>query len=158
VNRTTGLNSADDEYRSLLTAIFRECHRILRVEGRLIFSYANRDPDAWVALFLALQDANFAPVGCMVVHSENETDYAKRNVRACTKDFLMELLPRSVPPPVVERFPIAGSTSEDDFLRRIRDGFFQIGRFDDTVARDFIIGLKSAPFLASPSVSRRRAA
>jgi adenine-specific DNA methylase len=93
VNVARGQNDGADEYRELLRSIFAECREHLRHNGRLIFSYANREPEAWVALFAALQDAGYAAVGCQVLHSENETDMAKRDVRACTLDLLMELVP-----------------------------------------------------------------
>lgn len=78
-------------YRELLIPIFREMRRILKPTGRLIFSYANREPAAWVNLFAALREADFRPVGYTIVHSENETDHSKRNGRACRLDLILEL-------------------------------------------------------------------
>lgn len=50
-----GSNGDENGYRETLTAIFLECRRVIRPEGHLIFSYANRNPSAWRDLFSALQ-------------------------------------------------------------------------------------------------------
>jgi adenine-specific DNA methylase len=76
-----------------LTQVLAEVRRILRPTGHLLLSYANRNPRAWADLFAALQQAGLQSVGHAIVHSENEHDYTKRAVRACTHDLLLDLTP-----------------------------------------------------------------
>lgn len=90
-NPTTEVNADRESYSDSLARIFRATHDALRHDGRLIFSYANHTPEAWVSLFSALQRTGFYPVGCVAVHAENETDFKKRNVNSCTEDILLEL-------------------------------------------------------------------
>lgn len=126
-NSTTGVNIAHQDYSGTLQAIFSECKRVLRPNGRVVFSYANRDPKAWIALFQALHDSGLFAVACTVVHSENETDFKKRDVRSCNEDFLLELAPTRV-----LSAPIAvGLDQYDPFLAAIASLFVNIGCFTD---------------------------
>lgn len=126
VNRATGQLVAEGSYTALLTSIFRESARLLRPEGHLVFSYANRDPRAWVQLFDALQGAGLRAAGCAVVHSENETDHAKRGVRACTLDLLLDLVPVSALP-LVQHEPPAAAGPEQEFLALVASYALKIG-------------------------------
>ena len=92
-NKASGLNKSSEEYSHSLYRVFRECRRVLHPDGRLIFSYANREVGAWRSLFEALARAGFHPVGCALVHSENETDFKKRGVKSEIEDLLLELSP-----------------------------------------------------------------
>lgn len=96
------LSTSDGDYSDLLESVFRECHRVLKQEGHLVFSYSNRQPRAWVSLFSALQSAGFHVVGYTIVHSENETDPAKNGGRHCNLDMLIDAVPS--PRPRVRRF------------------------------------------------------
>ena len=98
----------DKNYIEILSSIFKECHRILKTNGHMIITYANRQPEAWIALFSALKTADFKACGYEILHSENETDITKRNNRACTLDLVLDLM-RSDGPDIQR--PI--STKED---------------------------------------------
>ena len=148
VNAATGNNAGLDEYRALLTRIFRETHRALKQDGHLIFSYANRVPQAWSAVHGALQDAGFRAVGYAVLHSENETDVAKRNVRACTMDLLMDLVPSEWP--AVETWTPDGlpANHEGSFLRLVGATFMRVGELDRADFKAFEKELLASSFLA----------
>lgn len=131
VNPATRGTAKTGENSELLGRIFSEVSRVLRPDGHLIFSFANRDPSAWIDLFAALQSAGLQPVGCEIVHSENERDQAKRNVRACTLDLILDLRPKE------ERVPVSFSppssppnTAEGVYLATISRWFAQIGTLD----------------------------
>lgn len=83
-------------YRGVLQRIFKEFHRVLKPGGRLLFSYANREPAAWVNLFAALKESGLNPLGFTIVHSENEIDFGKSRGRACNYDLILELTPKKV--------------------------------------------------------------
>jgi adenine-specific DNA methylase len=123
VGRVTG----DDQYGPLLARIFTEARRALRPGGHLIFSYANRSPEAWVALFASLQRAGFRALGCEIVHSENETDQAKRGIRACTLDLILDLVPAGDVPLTWHGPRVTGNSDEIVFLRLVAATFADVG-------------------------------
>ena len=150
VHAGTGTKRAPRSYRALLVRLFSECRRVLNPRGRLILSYANREPDAWVDLFSALQAARFRGLGYSIVHSENETDHAKRGVRACALDLIMELT-RQLDIAVIQSRP--GSTldgPEAEFLTVIGDTFLRLGKLDQW-EDDFVTALKASRFLQGAS-------
>lgn len=127
VNAAVGQLTNDGAYEDLLIKILTEARRVLKPTGHLIFSYANRSPKAWVAVLAALQSAGFRAVGCEVVHSENETDHAKRGVRACTLDLLLDLVPDG-PQPIEQHYPNVSSTDDEvQFLGIVADVFLKVG-------------------------------
>jgi putative DNA methylase len=48
-----------DDYRLGLTSIYRECFRVLKLDGVLVFTFNNKNPDAWFAVIKAALDAGF---------------------------------------------------------------------------------------------------
>ena len=84
--RGTGLAS----YRKLLTAIFRECRRTLKDDGRILLTFHNKDIRAWWALARALRGANLHVRGLAVSDAENDADHSKRGRLGFTKDLVIE--------------------------------------------------------------------
>ena len=146
VNRATGQLVADGSYTALLASIFRESARLLREDGHMIFSYANRDPQAWAQLLEALQNAGLRAAGCTIVHSENETDQSKRNVRACTLDLLLDLVPVSSRE-VIQHRPLLGAGEEQEFLAIIADYVLLVGELASGWQTDFLEAASGADFL-----------
>lgn len=150
VNRATGENTSTGAYRDLLTRIFSEAHRVLQDDGHLILSYANREPAAWVALFEALDAAGFRAVGYTILHSENDTDFAKRGVAACNHDLLMDLVPKSLLP--IEQFAPDGAweLTEQRFLAFVGARFLSIGESQGPWQEGFVEALRDSEFLGNP--------
>lgn len=146
VNRATGQLIAEGSYSTLLASIFRESARLLREDGHLIFSYANRDPQAWVQLLEALQSAGLRAVGYTIVHSENETDHAKRNVRACTLDLLLDLVPISGR--TIEQYrPALGTGAEQEFLSIVAEHVLSVGHLVSGWQDEFLDAASQTEFL-----------
>jgi putative DNA methylase len=59
-----------DYYRDTLAAVFRECHRVLKDEGLLVFTFHHGAAEAWDALAQALQAGGFAIQRIWPVHAE----------------------------------------------------------------------------------------
>ena len=146
VNVATGQNGGD-EYAALLTRIFTESTRVLRTDGHLIFSFANRSATAWTDLLLALDDSGLRAVGCEIVHSENERDHAKRGVRACTLDLMLDLVPNSDIPVVPHQPNSQLEGDEVAFLRVVATWFLQVGALPDGWQAAFEAELTDCAFL-----------
>lgn len=84
-----------DHYVELMTAIFRECRRVLKPDsGRLIFTFHHWQPRAWAALSIALYDAGFVLLNRYVVHAENPMSVHISKMRALTHDAILILAAR----------------------------------------------------------------
>lgn len=88
VNHTRG--SGVDEYRSLLTRVFSETARTLKLDGRMLITFHNTDVRAWWALATAFAASSLDVVAAAVCEAENGTDHPKRNRRSFTKDLVLE--------------------------------------------------------------------
>jgi adenine-specific DNA methylase len=51
--------AAREHYRELMTATFRECHRVLKNSGVLTVMFTHKKQEAWEALFTALIESGF---------------------------------------------------------------------------------------------------
>ena len=123
--------------------------RALRVDGHLIFSYANREPDAWIGALRRAAGRRLPRGGCELVHSENETDYAKRDVRACTLDLIIDVVP--VGPALVEQWwpRELPETDEGAFLEVVAETFMELGELESGWEEAFSSRLQASPFLCS---------
>jgi len=90
-----------DEYRELLTRIFRETRRTLHPEGRLVITFHNTDVRAWWALAHSLAAAKLRVLALAVSDAENPDDHPKRNRLSFTQDLVLECLPVSPHTPCV---------------------------------------------------------
>lgn len=48
-----------DFYQQGLTKVFRECHRVLKDDSVLVFTFHHKEPDAWRAMLRAVLNAGF---------------------------------------------------------------------------------------------------
>ena len=152
VNKAISQNSKGNDYSHLLTRIFAESRRVLKKDGHLIFSFANRSASAWSDLLSALDAAGLFAVGCEIVHSENEQDHAKRGVRSCSLDLLLDLVPAGNHQLKIH-FPKSDlEGDEPDFLRIVAKWFLQVGSLPPGWRAKCEDELLGAAFLGKPRV------
>ncbi len=87
------LHNGADQYGRILGQVFSECRRVLKADGRLIFTFHHWKPQSWAALTLALQQANFRLVNRYVVHAENPISVHIARLKAITDDAILVLAP-----------------------------------------------------------------
>lgn len=83
--------AGNGQYESTLGGIFRECRRVLKKEGRLIFTFHHWNPKGWAALTSALGSAAFTLVNRYIIHSENPASVHVANLRALQHDAVLVL-------------------------------------------------------------------
>lgn len=148
VNRFHTDNEEANGYRKILANAFSETKRILKSNGHLIFTYANRDPDAWIDLISALNSAGLEVCGYEILHSDNETDHAKRNVRACSLDLVVDAVADTSETRekwVPTRDP---SSSEEEYLHVVGATLLQLGSLPDRWEESLRKRLSSTSFLS----------
>lgn len=57
-------------FSTQLSKVFTECHRVLKEEGILTFSFHHSQPDGWAAIYQAINKAGFVTVAVHPVHAE----------------------------------------------------------------------------------------
>jgi adenine-specific DNA methylase len=81
---------SESEYVSKLCAIFGECARILKDDGKLVLTFHSRNLRAWSALARALTASGFKIVALATAETENGSDHAKRGKNSFVSDLLLE--------------------------------------------------------------------
>lgn len=135
-------------YRGVLRRIFGELRRVLKPNGRLLFSYANREPAAWVNLFGALRESGFRPLGYTILHSENEGDHAKRDGRACNLDLILELVPAGSPVGAQWRPDSIFHTDEECYLMAVGEASLSSGTLVNGWEFELVSRLRSEIFVS----------
>jgi putative DNA methylase len=62
-------------FRAGLTRVLNECHRVLKDEGMMVFTFHHRSEEAWAALGDALIDASFRVTNVFPVRSEGTSQF-----------------------------------------------------------------------------------
>jgi len=68
-------NKGESFYIKGLTKIFAECHKVLKDEGLLVFTFHHRKDEAWSSVLKAVLDAGFYIVAVYPVYSEMRTSF-----------------------------------------------------------------------------------
>jgi adenine-specific DNA methylase len=99
-------------YEHVITQIFAACHRVLKKDGRFIFTYHHWNPEGWAAITVALKRAGFVLINRYVVHSENPISLHIAGFRALTDDVILVLAPKGAAPDVLWERPEQINTAE----------------------------------------------
>ena len=70
-----------DTFARKLAEVFRECHRVLRDDGLMVFSYHHSRECGWISLAKAIRTAEFSVVRCHPVKSEMSVAAPKSQAR-----------------------------------------------------------------------------
>ena len=124
IRESVAVHGDDEKYEKLLCLIFAECRRVLRPEGRMLLTFANRDPVAWISLFRALRQGGFFAHGYAIVRSDAPADCAKTETGSSQLDMVLDLAPYAPPDDANLHRPAArGKNGEARFLDRIGELF-----------------------------------
>lgn len=84
-----------------------------------------------------------------------QTDVAKRHVRACSLDMLMDVVPAGDQPIEQWRPATHPATAEGDLLRIVGDTFLRLGTLDPRDLHDLEQKLASSAFILRPPIEDR---
>lgn len=70
-----------EAFTDRLSAVWSECHRVLRAEGLLVFTYHHSRGEGWRSILKALMDAGFAIVAAHPIKSEMSVATPKRQAK-----------------------------------------------------------------------------
>jgi adenine-specific DNA methylase len=84
-------------YESGLRRVFSECHRVLRPEGLLVFTFHHKAFEAWVNVLRAVLDAGFFIAAAYPVHSEMALSVHIQNYQSMSYDAILVCRKRGRP-------------------------------------------------------------
>lgn len=84
-------NGHESQYLTVLGGIFKECARVMKANGRLIFTFHHWNPKGWSDLTLALRRAGFELVNQYVLHAENMSSVHIANQKSLVHDVILVL-------------------------------------------------------------------
>ena len=121
-----------DYYRVTLAAVFRECHRVLKDEGLLIFTFHHGAVEAWDALAEALKEARFAIQRIWPVHAEMDVGVPILGKKSVKFDAILVCRKREAPvEPIKEREDLVEyvKAATQSMLERL-EGAFSLSEAD----------------------------
>jgi len=83
--------NGNGQYDRVLGNIFAECARVLKPDGRFIFTFHHWNPKGWAAVTKGLQRAGFVLVNRYVVHAENQVSVHIAGQKALLHDVILVL-------------------------------------------------------------------
>jgi len=91
-----GQEQGEAKYKSLMTGVFNEAHRVLKEQGRLIFTFHHTNPRAWWVILAALGDSGFQIVDNFPIRSEYKVNPHVRGKQALNTDMIIVAAKRPV--------------------------------------------------------------
>jgi adenine-specific DNA methylase len=80
---------ADADYEAKMTAVFAECHRVLRSDGVLTVMFTHKRAEAWDTLGMALLEAGFTIEASWPVNTESENSLHQANVNSAASTIML---------------------------------------------------------------------
>ena len=95
VNR--GMDKGAEDYQKLLSAVFKESGRVLKTDGKLIFTFHHTKWQAWWTVLAAIIESGFRVVDCFPVMSEYKVNPHIRNKQSLDMDLVLICEKRTIP-------------------------------------------------------------
>lgn len=111
----TNMNKGEKEYTDLLMSVFKESQRVLKNEGKLIFTFHHTKWRAWWTVLTAIVESGFWVADYFPVMSEYKVNPHIRNKQALDMDLVLICQKRNV------EFEALSITPTDVLERTIND-------------------------------------
>lgn len=82
-------NKTQKDYCDGLQQVFKECHRVLKNSGFLIFSFHDRNIESWLSLLESIDKAGFALQKAYPLHAETRTGAHTSNKNSIALDIML---------------------------------------------------------------------
>lgn len=92
-----GMNKGEQDYLKLLSAVFRESERVLKDDGKLIFTFHHSKWQAWWIVVQAIMRGGFNVVDSFPVMSEYKVNPHIRNKQAMDMDLVLVCSKKTIP-------------------------------------------------------------
>ncbi|MGA5265344.1 DNA methyltransferase [Streptomyces lydicamycinicus] len=125
-------NTSPEGFRATATAVWRECRRVLRPGGCLIFSFHQSSTRGWSALMRSLADAGFAVTATRAVVAEVTTSLSKIAAREPNRIDVIVVCRPSAETTLVKAPPTPERSAREALqeLRELRESGIALGPGD----------------------------
>jgi len=103
---------ANADYEAKMTAIFAECHRVLRDDGVLTVMFTHKRAEAWDTLGMSLMEAGFTIETSWPINTESEQSLHQANKNAAASTIMLVCRKRAA---------VSGSVFFEDVEAQVRD-------------------------------------
>lgn len=90
-----GMDKSEEGYRDLLTSVFQECKRVLKDEGKLVFTFHHTKWQAWWTILSAVAESGFRVIDYFSVMSEYKVNPHIRKKETLDMDLVLVCHKRS---------------------------------------------------------------
>ena len=125
-------DAAADKFAAKLTSVFRECHRVLKDEGLLVFSYHHSRDEGWDAIAQAVLAAGFVVVNSQPLKAEMSVATPKSQAK-CPIQLDIVLVCRKYVPDRLAFSREQATTSAISKINRLKDAGFQLSVNDERI-------------------------
>ncbi|MBM3212833.1 hypothetical protein FJZ33_11475, partial [Candidatus Poribacteria bacterium] len=91
-----GINKGEEDYQYLLTSVFKECKRVLKKNGFLIFTFHHTKWQAWWTVLNAIVKSGFCVTDSFPVLSEYKVNPHIRNKQSLDMDLVLMCSKRDI--------------------------------------------------------------
>ncbi|MDM8550410.1 DNA methyltransferase [Desulfobacterales bacterium HSG2] len=126
-----GMNKGEREYKRLLSSVFRESGRVLKHDGKLVFTFHHTKWRVWWGLLGAITESGFRVADYFPVMSEYKVSPHIRNKQALDMDLVLVCRKR-------ERGDKPLSLSPTEVLERVTDDLLSEGASDNRLFLHFM--------------------
>jgi adenine-specific DNA methylase len=114
-DREIGTSHEKENFLNKITKIFQECHKVLKTEGPLVFTFHHSSATAWAMILEALNNSQFLITAAFPVQSE----FRARPVKG--RNFDIILVCRKMPDKILTREPMSWKTLESEIKKMVED-------------------------------------
>ena len=82
-------NKTNEDYGVGLQEIFTECHRVMKDNGYLIFSFHDKNMESWISLLKSIDGAGYALQKAYPLHAETRTGAHTSNKNSIALDIML---------------------------------------------------------------------
>ena len=92
-----GMDKGEEDFQQLLSAVFKESCRVLKNDGKLIFTFHHTKWQAWWTVLMAIIESGFRVVDYFPVMSEYKVNPHIRNKQSLDMDLVLVCQKRTMP-------------------------------------------------------------
>lgn len=110
-------NKTQQDYQNGLLRVFKECNRVLKDNGFLIFSFHDKSLESWISVLNGINEAGFSLMKSYPLHAESRTGAHTSNKNSIALDIMLICKKKSLLKNGIYNNKVAKEMGEKSFAR-----------------------------------------